>query len=115
VSKRRVIISELFHVADLRDVARPSVLDMGTSNGAAAFLLERAGARFVVAIDVYAEDWSGFGPIRDFPGSEVEYIQGTVYEVGRLLGRPRFDLVLLWGVLYHLRQRRSRWTKCDRR
>jgi hypothetical protein len=73
------------------------VLDFGTSNGAAGFLLERAGARFVVAVDVYPEDWFGFGPTRDFPGSEVEYIQGTVYEIGRLLGGRRFDLDALLG------------------
>jgi Protein of unknown function (DUF1698) len=96
-------LSYLFDLADLPNVVGRSVLDIGTSNGGAAFLLERAGAALVVGMDVYPEDWFGFGPIREFLRSEVEYIQGTVYDLSRLVGGRQFDIVLFWGVLYHLR------------
>lgn len=94
----------LFYAAGLpTDLNGRSVLDIGTSNGGAAFLLERAGAGPVVAMDVYPEDRFGFGATRDFLGSDVEYIQGTVYALSQLVARRTFDLVIFWGVLYHLR------------
>jgi 2-polyprenyl-3-methyl-5-hydroxy-6-metoxy-1,4-benzoquinol methylase len=97
-------LAYLFDAAGLAfDVTGRSVLDIGTSNGGAAFLLERAGAESVVAVDVYPENRFGFGATRDFLGSQVEYIQGTVYDLARLVGGRTFDLVLFWGVLYHLR------------
>lgn len=79
------------------------MLDVGTSNGGAAFLMERWGADRVVAVDIYPPDWFGFDSLRDFLGSNVEYLQGTVYELSRLTRGQRFDYVLFWGVLYHLR------------
>lgn len=93
----------LFDLAQLPDPTRLSVLDIGTANGGVAFLLERQGARSVVAIDVFPEDQFGFGATREFLGSDVEYIQGTVYDLGRLVDGQKFDLVVFWGVLYHLR------------
>jgi tRNA (mo5U34)-methyltransferase len=86
-----------------RDLRGMSVLDIGTSNGGAAFLMERWGASRVVAVDIYAPDWFGFDRLRAFLGSSVEYLQGTVYDLNRLLGGETFDYVLFWGVLYHLR------------
>ena len=96
-------LAYLFDAGIHADASGRSVLDVGTSNGGAAFLLERAGAGSVVAVDVYPEDRFGFGEIRDFLGSNVEYLQGTVYDLTRLVGGRTFDLVLFWGVLYHLR------------
>jgi tRNA (mo5U34)-methyltransferase len=86
-----------------KDLRGKSVLDVGTSNGGAAFLMERWGAARVVAVDIYPAAWFGFDAIRDFLGSEVEYVQGTVYDLIRLARGQSFDYVLLWGVLYHLR------------
>jgi tRNA (mo5U34)-methyltransferase len=80
-----------------------TVLDIGTSNGGAAFLMERWGAARVVAIDIYPPDRFGFDRLSRFLGSNVKYIQGTVYELNRLVGGRKFDYVLFWGVLYHLR------------
>lgn len=96
-------IQYLFDLAQLPDPTGLSVLDIGAANGGAAFLLERQGARSVVAIDVFPEARFGFGATREFLGSEVEYIQGTVYDLGRLVDGQKFDLVVFWGVLYHLR------------
>jgi tRNA (mo5U34)-methyltransferase len=93
----------LFEAAEVPlDLTRKSVLDIGTANGGAAFVCERRGAAPVVAIDIYPPDWFGFDAIRAFLGSSVEYVTGNVYALGSLLSRE-FDLILFWGVLYHLR------------
>jgi tRNA (mo5U34)-methyltransferase len=86
-----------------RDLHGKSVLDIGTSNGGAAFAMERRGAARVVAVDIYPPDWFGFDRLSAFLGSRVEYVQGTVYDLSRLVGNQIFDYVLFWGVLYHLR------------
>ena len=86
-----------------RDLHGKSVLDIGTSNGGAAFQMELWGASRVVALDIYAPDWFGFDQLKQFLDSGVEYIQGTVYDLNRLVGGETFDYVLFWGVLYHLR------------
>ena len=86
-----------------RDLHGKSVLDIGTSNGGAAFAMERRGAARVVAVDIYPPDWFGFDRLSAFLRSRVEYVQGTVYDLNRLAGGETFDYVLFWGVLYHLR------------
>jgi tRNA (mo5U34)-methyltransferase len=93
----------LLHTGQLPDdLSGQTVLDIGTSNGGAAFIAERRGAKRVVALDIHPGDWFGILRLKDFLGSEVEYVQGSVYELPALLGE-RFDFVLFLGVLYHLR------------
>jgi tRNA (mo5U34)-methyltransferase len=97
-------IGVLFELGGVpRDLHGKRVLDIGTSNGGAAFLMERWGAERVVAIDIYPADWFGFDRLSQFLGSKVEYLQGSVYDLERVVGGERFDYVLFWGVLYHLR------------
>lgn len=79
-----------------------TVLDIGTTNGGAAFACESRGAKRVVAVDIYDEHWFGFAAIKEALGSRAEHVQASVYELPELL-REQFDLVLFWGVLYHLR------------
>lgn len=86
-----------------RELHGTSVLDIGTSNGGAAFQVERWGASRVVAIDIFGLDWFGFDRLSRFLGSSVEFLQGTVYDLNRLVAGETFDYVLFWGVLYHLR------------
>jgi tRNA (mo5U34)-methyltransferase len=78
------------------------VLDVGTANGAGAFIAERRGASRVVAVDIFEPDHFGFGPISDLLASRAEYVRASVYGLPSLLSE-RFDLVLFLGVLYHLR------------
>ena len=85
------------------DLRGKRVLDVGTANGGAAFLMERWGAERVVAVDMFAPDWFGFEQTKEFLGSNVEYVEGSVYSLARLVGEAQFDFVLFWGVLYHLR------------
>jgi tRNA (mo5U34)-methyltransferase len=84
------------------DLSGASVLDIGTTNAGTAFELERRGARRVVAVDIFGPEQFGVQALIDFLGSGVEFFTATVYELGTLFGEP-FDLVICWGVLYHLR------------
>lgn len=79
-----------------------TVLDIGTTNGGAAFECERRGAARVVAVDIADDKWFGFAAIKEMLGSRAEHIQANIYELPELL-RDEFDFVLFWGVLYHLR------------
>jgi glycosyltransferase involved in cell wall biosynthesis/SAM-dependent methyltransferase len=96
-------VERLFDSAVLaRDLSGASVLDIGTSNGGAAFVAERRGAKRVVAVDTMPIDYFGFDRLKDFLSSNVEYVQTDVYDLAATLGE-QFDIVLFWGVLYHLR------------
>jgi tRNA (mo5U34)-methyltransferase len=97
-------VDALFHIAGLDgDMSGHSVLDIGTTNGGAAFEVEQRGASRVVAVDVFDEHRFGFGAIRDLLGSNVEFVQANIYELPDALHGETFDVVLFWGVLYHLR------------
>ncbi len=84
------------------DLSGRTVLDIGTSNGGTAFELERRGAARVVAVDIFDPDYFGVAALTEFLGSGVEFVRCTVYELAQRFRDP-FDLVIFWGVLYHLR------------
>lgn len=78
------------------------ILDIGAFNGCLSFECERRGAAEVVAFDLTDEHQYGFQPMKELLGSQVRYVQGTSYRLDRdALGM--FDIVLFFGVLYHLR------------
>ncbi len=85
------------------DLSGMTVLDVGTANGGCAFEAERRGASRVVAVDIYPPDWFGFASLKAFLGSTVEYMQASTYDLAEALKGAAFDLVLFFGVLYHLR------------
>ena len=78
------------------------VLDVGCSDGFFAFEMERRGAS-VVAMDFVPEGATGFAVARDILGSRVEYRCDNVYALDPAR-YGEFDVVLLLGVLYHLRK-----------
>jgi tRNA (mo5U34)-methyltransferase len=84
------------------DLTNRTVLDIGTSNGGAAFIAEHRGARRVVAVDIYPGDRFGILALKEFLGSRIEFVQASVYELPGVLD-GQFDVVLFLGVLYHLR------------
>lgn len=84
------------------DLTGLTVLDVGTTNAGTAFELERRGAARVVAVDIYPPQHFGVDALVAFLGSKVQFIQSTVYELSARFAE-RFDLVVFWGVLYHLR------------
>ena len=78
------------------------VLDVGTYNGCVAFECERRGAAEVTAMDIMNPDRTGFHKLHHALDSKVRYVRGSVYELDPEV-HGTFDLVLFFGVLYHLR------------
>ena len=78
------------------------VLDVGAFNGCFSFECERRGAREVVALSLEDPAVTGFDRLKQLLGSKVRYINESVYTLSpRELGT--FDVILFFGVLYHLR------------
>lgn len=81
------------------DLTGKRVLDIGAWDGWFTFEVERRGAE-VTAVDCW--DNPRFRYARQRLGSKAEYVVADVYELSpERLGR--FDLVLFFGVLYHLK------------
>jgi tRNA (mo5U34)-methyltransferase len=82
--------------ADLRG---KRVLDIGAWDGFYTFEMERRGAH-VVALDLFRNE--KFLLARDLVKSKAEYVVGDICRLSsKELGR--FDIVLFFGVLYHLK------------
>jgi tRNA (mo5U34)-methyltransferase len=92
-----------------------TVLDVGANDGFFSFAAERAGASRVVAVDSYAwgkntaspdaplaQTKATFDLAHEVLGSRVETIEADLFDL-----KPEdlgtFDVVLMLGVLYHLR------------
>jgi len=97
------LVEVILGKASLPALESASVLDIGTFNGGLAFILERLGAARVVALDNCPAQTLGFAQVKEFLGSNVEYVRGSVYDLRSALGDQKFDLVFYWGLIYHLR------------
>jgi len=85
-----------------RDAKGMRCLDVGCSDGYFSFEMERRGGE-VVAVDFVPAHYTGFDVARRILGSGVEYRMDNVYNLSpETYGL--FDVVLLLGVLYHLRK-----------
>lgn len=78
-----------------------SVLDIGTFDGMYAWELERRGAT-VYAVDIQDPDSTAFNTAKKILNSKVSYTRSTVYEILNV-DLPKFDLILFFGVFYHLK------------
>jgi 2-polyprenyl-3-methyl-5-hydroxy-6-metoxy-1,4-benzoquinol methylase len=83
------------------DLTGMTALDIGTFDGPYAFELERRGAT-VTAIDIQPPDVTAFNVAHQILGSQVNYIQGSIYDLPQLTDQ-RFDIVFFPGVYYHLK------------
>ena len=84
------------------DMSGMRVLDIGCAEGFFSFEAERRGAREVVAIDSFPDGVRRFNICRDALDSRVQVHLASVYDISaRTYGT--FDLVMFFGVLYHLR------------
>jgi tRNA (mo5U34)-methyltransferase len=84
------------------DCSGMRVLDIGARDGFFSFEVERRGATDIVALDNVAPYRTGFNVAKDLLGSRVKYRVDNVYNLSpKSFGR--FDLILFFGVLYHLR------------
>lgn len=97
-------------VADLMDRAGvpqdlngQRVLDVGAWHGCFSFECERRGAREVIALSLEDPDQTDFWRLHGALGStSVRYRRESIYAADtRTLGQ--FDVILFFGVLYHLR------------
>ena len=85
------------------DLSGKRVLDVGTFNGCCAFECERRGASEIIALDLQTPEELGFTALKTaLRSNRVRYHRGSVYhldpeEIGT------FDMILFFGVLYHLR------------
>jgi tRNA (mo5U34)-methyltransferase len=86
-----------------------TVLDVGAWDGLFSFVAEQRGAARVLATDSYAwygEGWGSkecFEVAREILGSSVEDLDIDVMDLSPEAVGGTFDVVLLLGVLYHLR------------
>ena len=89
--------------------AGKTVLDIGCSDGMFSFEAERRGADHVVAVDCSAHDTMCIGKSKDWPlgfnlakevlGSKVDFVDSDLFNLGHWQAS---DVVLFYGVLYHL-------------
>jgi tRNA (mo5U34)-methyltransferase len=84
------------------DMTGMRVLDIGCCEGFFSFEAERRGAADVVAIDSFPESIRRFGICRNALHSKANAYLASVYDLDpKNFGT--FDLVMYFGVLYHLR------------
>jgi len=85
------------------DLRGQTVLDIGCNGGFYSFEMKRRGAARVVGVDhdpVYLNQ-ARFA--REQLNLDVEFMQGDVYDIERIVAGEKFDYVVFMGVLYHLR------------
>jgi tRNA (mo5U34)-methyltransferase len=84
------------------DMTGMRVLDIGCAEGFFSFEAERRGAREIVAIDSFPDSVRRFNICREAFDSNAQAFLTNVYDLSeRTFGT--FDLVMFFGVLYHLR------------
>jgi tRNA (mo5U34)-methyltransferase len=85
-----------------QDMSGLRVLDIGARDGFFSFECERRGAAEIVAIDYVPAEQTGFLVAKQILGSNLILMHENLYalEVSKY---GVFDVVLLLGVLYHLR------------
>jgi tRNA (mo5U34)-methyltransferase len=89
---------------DAIDFRGKTVLDIGCWDGYWSFYAEKRGAKEILAVDDFSQNWSreeGILLAKELLNSRIEINpRVSVYELGSL-GRT-FDIVLFLGVYYHL-------------
>jgi tRNA (mo5U34)-methyltransferase len=84
------------------DLRGRRVLDIGCAEGFFSFEAERRGAREVIAIDSFPDSIRRFNIVRDAKQSNATAYLTNVYDLKPSLFGT-FDIVLFYGVFYHLK------------
>jgi tRNA (mo5U34)-methyltransferase len=85
------------------DLSGQTVLDIGCNGGFYSFELKRRGAARVLGVDHDELYLNQARFARDELQLDVDFVQGDVYDIDRLVRSQQFDYVVFMGVLYHLR------------
>lgn len=96
----KAILNDRFSLP--KDLTGKTALDIGALDGPYSFELERRGAT-VTSLDIQSPDVSGYNTAKAVLGSKNEYIQGNVYDLNRIMDGRKFDIILFFGVWYHLK------------
>jgi tRNA (mo5U34)-methyltransferase len=83
------------------DLHGRTVLDIGCNGGFYSIEMKRRGAARVLGIDIDEGYLRQARFAAQVLGIDIEFLQLSVYDVAAL--QERFDIVLFFGVLYHLR------------
>jgi tRNA (mo5U34)-methyltransferase len=85
------------------DLRGKTVLDIGCNGGFYSFEMKRRGASRVLGVDHDETYLNQARFAREQLGLDVEFAQGDVYDIDKLVLGEQFDYVIFMGVLYHLR------------
>ncbi|MCE9631740.1 MAG: class I SAM-dependent methyltransferase [Planctomycetia bacterium] len=99
-TESRELLNSRFGLAE--DLTGINALDIGALDGPHSFELERRGAQ-VTSVDIQCPDVTGYSTAVKIRGSKNEYFQGSVYGLNEFLNGRTFDVVLFFGVWYHLK------------
>lgn len=97
-------VSQLMANADMpQDLAGLRVIDVGGWNGCTGLECERRGASEAVVLSLEDPEHTGFNYLAALTEAErTRYVRGSIYDLDPdTLGT--FDVVICFGVLYHLR------------
>jgi len=96
-------VAELLQDAGVpHDLTGQRILDIGAWDGCCSFECERRGAREIIAIGPEDPNATGFNRLRAYLNSKVIYQYGSAYNLDPAV-YGHFDVVLFFGVFYHLR------------
>ena len=94
-----------WYLFDEMDFKNKSVLDVGCWDGYYSFEAEKLGASRMVSLDDCNFRWSdykGYEFLHEYFNSKAEFVIGNVYTLDTKFRQKEFDIILCYGVLYHL-------------
>lgn len=106
-----VYLLEKEYLFDQIDFNNRSVIDIGCWDGYFSFKAEERRAKEVIALDNPSFRWGeldGFNFLHNHFNSHVKWVKGSVFDPPR----RQFDIVLCYGVLYHLNDPLTAATNC---
>ena len=94
-----------YYIFDELDLKGKSILDVGCWDGYFSFEAEKKGASRVTSFDDPACRWGGVNGyvfLHNHFQSRANFVKGNVYDLANMFNTKEFDVVLCYGVLYHL-------------